>query len=50
MIFYFTATGNCLYAARQLDKNTMSIPQVMSSNMTRFSDDSMGDVYKRHAL
>ena len=45
MIFYFTATGNCLYAARQLDKNTMSIPQVMSSNMTRFSDDSMGVVY-----
>ncbi len=45
MVFYFTATGNCLYAARQLDKNTMSIPQVMRSRLRHFSDDAIGIVY-----
>lgn len=27
MIFYFTATGNCLYVAKQLDNELYSIPQ-----------------------
>lgn len=30
MIFYFTATGNSLYVAKQLSKNPISIPQVKS--------------------
>lgn len=46
MVFYFTATGNSLYAARQLDSNTMSIPQVMRcSCLHRFSDEAIGVVY-----
>ena len=40
MVFYFTATGNSLYAARQLDANIMSIPQAMRcSCLRRFSDE-----------
>lgn len=46
MVFYFTATGNSLYAARQLDKNTMSIPQVMRcKSLRRFADETIGVVY-----
>lgn len=46
MVFYFTATGNSLYAARQLDTNTMSIPQVMRCGcLRRFSDETIGVVY-----
>ena len=46
MVFYFTATGNSLYAARQLDANTMSIPQVMRcGSLRRFSDEAIGVVY-----
>ena len=46
MVFYFTATGNSLYAARQLDKNTVSIPQVMRcKSLRRFSDEAIGVVY-----
>lgn len=29
MIFYFTGTGNRLYAAKQLDGDLISIPQAM---------------------
>lgn len=46
MVFYFTATCNSLYAARQLDANTMSIPQVMRCGcLRRFSDEAIGVVY-----
>lgn len=46
MVFYFTATGNSLYAARQLDTNTMSIPQVTRCGcLRRFSDETIGVVY-----
>ena len=46
MVFYFTATGNSLYAARQLDTNIMSIPQVMRCGcLRRFSDETTGVVY-----
>lgn len=30
MILYFTATGNSLYVAKQLDESPISIPQVKS--------------------
>ena len=33
MVIYFTATGNSLYVARQLDKDCISIPQVIHSDM-----------------
>lgn len=29
MLFYFTATGNSLYAAKQLEEHPVSIPQAM---------------------
>ena len=29
MIFYFTGTGNSLYAAKQLDSDCRSIPEAM---------------------
>lgn len=46
MVFYFTATGNSLYAARQFDTNIMSIPQVMRCGcLRRFSDETIGVVY-----
>lgn len=46
MVFYFTATGNSLYAARQLDTNIMSIPQVMRCGcLRRFYDETTGVVY-----
>lgn len=31
MLFYFTATGNCLYVAKQLEDNLYSIPPSDSS-------------------
>lgn len=30
MIFYYTATGNCLYAAKMIEKNLRSIPQELT--------------------
>ena len=32
MIFYFTGTGNSLYAAKQLDTEVVSIPQARYHN------------------
>ncbi len=29
MIFYFTGTGNSLYAAKKLDEERISIPQAL---------------------
>ena len=31
MIFYFTGTGNSLYAAKQLDSDCRSIPRLLRS-------------------
>ena len=42
MVFYFTATGNSLYVAKQLDESPISIPQVKSG--TTFEDDTIGIV------
>lgn len=52
MVFYFTATGNCLYAARELaategaDAEPVSIPQEMAreGNLS-YAADSIGIVY-----
>lgn len=35
MVFYFTATGNCLYVAKQLDGELLSIPQVKAGESFR---------------
>ena len=48
MIFYFTATGNSLYVARQLaDENTelFSIPQLVKQGRYDFEADEIGIVY-----
>lgn len=42
MIFYFTGTGNSLYAAKQLDRECISIPQVMKSGTREFTADRIG--------
>lgn len=44
MVFYFTATGNSLYAAKHFSDAPISIPQVMKGSRRRFSDDVIGIV------
>lgn len=48
VILYFTATGNCLYVARQLGGKTselLSIPQLMKQNDIEIEADEIGLVY-----
>lgn len=44
MIFYFTGTGNSLYAAKKLDSEAYSIPQVLNSEELVFKADKIGIV------
>lgn len=44
MIFYFTGTGNSLYAAKQLDDRAISIPQILNSQTLEFSAETIGIV------
>ena len=44
MIFYFTGTGNSLYAAKQLDTELFSIPQVIHKEQQVFEAESIGIV------
>lgn len=44
MIFYFTATGNSLYIARNLDDKVISIPQVIHLSELKFKDEKIGIV------
>lgn len=44
MVFYFTATGNSLYAAKQIDANPLSIPQILKNSDLTFTDDKIGIV------
>lgn len=44
MVFYFTATGNSLYVARQLDSETISIPQIIDNDNLHFSAEKIGIV------
>ena len=44
MVFYFTGTGNSLYAAKQIEKNPVSIPQAIHGENLCFSADSIGIV------
>lgn len=48
IVLYFTATGNCLYAARQLvesEEQLLSIPQLVKQNRYEFEADEIGMVY-----
>ena len=49
MLFYFTATGNSLYVAKKLDKNPISIPQVLKQPNFDFTDDAIGIVFPIYA-
>lgn len=42
MLFYFTGTGNSLYAAKQIEKDPLSIPQVMQGTELDFSAEQIG--------
>ena len=44
IVFYFTATGNCLYVARQLSKEIVSIPQAFKQNRLTYEADEIGIV------
>lgn len=44
MVFYFTGTGNSLYAAKNLDAERVSIPHVMNSDKLIFTAEQMGIV------
>ena len=44
MIFYFTGTGNSLYAAKLLDKDIISIPQIIKQSVLHFSANKIGIV------
>ena len=41
-ILYFTATGNCLYVAKQLGGELLSIPQLMKNGTFTIEDDAVG--------
>ena len=44
MVFYFTGTGNSLYAAKYLDDMRISIPRVIHEPSKEFKADSIGIV------
>ena len=44
MLFNFTGTGNSLYAAKHLDAERSSIPQVMRGPQLEFTADAIGIV------
>lgn len=45
IVFYFTATGNSLYAAKQFSDTPLSIPQVLKSDWRLFEADEIGIVF-----
>lgn len=49
MIFYFTATGNSLYVARQFEDNLISIPQIINNDDLVFEDETIGIVWPIYA-
>ena len=44
MIFYFTGTGNSLYVAKEIEKNPISIPQVIKQTEQIYKADKIGIV------
>lgn len=45
LVFFFSATGNSLYVARQAGGELLSIPQVMQGGQWEFEADEIGLVY-----
>jgi ferredoxin len=43
-IFYYTTTGNCLYIAKNIGGELLSIPQMLKQEKTHFKDDVIGFV------
>jgi len=43
-IFYFTATGNCLYVAKRIGGKLISIPQALKEIGNAYEDDAIGFV------
>ena len=50
MVFYFTATGNSLYAAKQFDTELVSIPQELKKTERHYKADSIGIVCPLYEL
>jgi len=44
MLFYFTATGNSLFVAKQFEENPISIPQIINNSNLDFEDEKIGVV------
>lgn len=44
MLFYFTATGNCLYVARQMEEHPLSIAQELKKDVLDYEDEMIGIV------
>lgn len=44
MVFYFTGTGNSLYIAKQIEKDPISIPQIIHKANKTYTADSIGIV------
>ena len=49
-ICYFTATGNCLYVAKQLGGKLFSIPQLIRQDRIEIADDAVGIVCPVYAV
>ena len=49
-ICYFTATGNCLYVARRIGGELLSIPQLMRQDEIVIEDDAVGIVCPVYAV
>ncbi|MBP3866846.1 MAG: EFR1 family ferrodoxin [Eggerthellaceae bacterium] len=47
---YFTATGNCLYVARRIGGDLLSIPQLMKQDEIVIEDDAVGIVAPVYAV
>ena len=44
MLFYFTGTGNSLYAAKQIEAHPVSIPQIIHLDALEFTAGQIGIV------
>lgn len=49
LVFYFTATGNSLFIARQLSDNLVSIPQELKKGDLSYTADEIGFVFPDYA-
>ncbi len=50
IVFYFTGTGNCLYVAKSLSDNPVSIPQAMKLNQLEYEAEEIGFVYPVYGM